>query len=178
MRAISSSERSAGLQFARRLKEQRLARGMSQSDLAREIFGEYKDPSTGYVVAKSRDRISVWENGKELPSETHLQMVADALGVDQDVLAPEIRQARMSHIEAPVGMAMVKGKPDRAVLTANVVASIDLVAKIMALIAADPIAKASIGSSMGAVQNDIREAKVRHFPKAAAKAASKAKSRK
>ncbi len=44
-------------EFGRRVHDLRMARGMSQSDLARAIGGTTKD-ARGYDVARNRDRIS------------------------------------------------------------------------------------------------------------------------
>jgi transcriptional regulator with XRE-family HTH domain len=58
----------------------REAKGWSQSDLARAIWGQIPS-SRGYPVARNRDRISVYEKGLNSPSPRNLKRLADALGV-------------------------------------------------------------------------------------------------
>jgi hypothetical protein len=54
--------------------------GLSQSDLAAKIWGRYTS-TEGKFVAKGRDRISRWINGKEFPSKKNLALLAQ-FGVD------------------------------------------------------------------------------------------------
>jgi transcriptional regulator with XRE-family HTH domain len=65
-----------------------VAKGWTRSDLARQMFGTYTDPTTGYVVARGRDRISSWLNGKQYPTPENLRRLALAFGVTVEELAP------------------------------------------------------------------------------------------
>jgi transcriptional regulator with XRE-family HTH domain len=58
----------------------REAKGWSQSDLARVIWGLITS-TRGYPVARNRDRISVYERGLSSPNGLHLKQLAAALGV-------------------------------------------------------------------------------------------------
>lgn len=72
------------------LKAAREAKGWSQTDLARAIWGSIANRK-GYLVARNRDRISCYENGKSLPNARHLKQMCDALGVPPPDLGPERR---------------------------------------------------------------------------------------
>lgn len=73
--------------LATRLKEFMQERGLTQSDLARKIWGETTN-SEGYTVARNRDRISVWMRGAAYPDVENLRALAKALGKDVQDLAP------------------------------------------------------------------------------------------
>jgi len=73
--------------FASRLAYFREARGWSQSDLAREVWGEI-ETKAGRRVAKNRDMISTYEMGKSWPDPHNLIKIAAALEVDVEELAP------------------------------------------------------------------------------------------
>lgn len=68
-------------EFARRLQALRVAKGWTQSDLARRAFGGGKE-------AKGRDNISGYERAMRLPTPTMLKKMADALGVTTEELLP------------------------------------------------------------------------------------------
>ena len=79
--------------FARRLQELRTNKGLSQSDLARLIWGSQTNKHTGRLEARNRDRISVYEMGKAWPDPHNLVKIAAALGVSPEELAPDITAA-------------------------------------------------------------------------------------
>lgn len=74
--------------FAQTLRRMLDEQGKTASDLAKSIWGTTKD-SEGYIVAKNRDRISVWLSGKAFPSPDNLQQLAETLGVKPEDLSPE-----------------------------------------------------------------------------------------
>jgi transcriptional regulator with XRE-family HTH domain len=74
--------------FAKRLKGLMEAQELTQSDLAARIWGRCEN-SEGKYVARGRDRISVWVNGKTEPSRQNLAKLAKALGVEKSELIPE-----------------------------------------------------------------------------------------
>lgn len=63
---------------------------MSQSDLARAIWKETRPDSRGYQQPVNKDRVSVWANGRVLPSPDNLHRCAEALGLTTQDLLPEI----------------------------------------------------------------------------------------
>jgi hypothetical protein len=67
--------------FAAELQRLMRKRRLSASDLAAKIWGRYVN-TEGKNVARGRDRISVWINGKSVPSQTNFVKLADALGVE------------------------------------------------------------------------------------------------
>ena len=68
------------------LKHLRKLRGYSQSELARKVWGSIPTKA-GRLVARNRDRISVYEKGKSRPRQHHLEAIATTLGVRADELA-------------------------------------------------------------------------------------------
>lgn len=88
MNKVTLGEGPAG-GFRQRLYELRLAKGWSQSELARHVWGTVED-NRGYTVAKNRDRISAYENGKAVPERANLDAIARALGVSVEDLAPDL----------------------------------------------------------------------------------------
>ena len=89
---MSHDARSSRLQlelefFANRLKYFRTARGWSQSDLARAVWGE-TTTKTGIVVAANRQAIAAYELMKSWPDKADLAKIAAALEVSDDESAP------------------------------------------------------------------------------------------
>ncbi|MEM8801116.1 MAG: helix-turn-helix transcriptional regulator [Pseudomonadota bacterium] len=74
--------------LAARLREKMYEKDLSQSDLARMLWGETVN-SDGYTSAKNRDRISVWLNARAFPSDKNLRMLAEALETTPDDLVPD-----------------------------------------------------------------------------------------
>jgi len=84
--------------FAKTLRELMLAKRISASDLAREIWGTMKD-GRGYEVARNRDRVGHYLSGKSFPTRDNLVKIAKALGVKVEVLEnvqplPVVRAAK------------------------------------------------------------------------------------
>lgn len=130
--------------FARRLRELREARNLSKSDLAKMVWGTMTD-SRGYTVSRNRDRVSVYEDGKAVPSQENLKQLADALGVAVGDLAPDLVTSKTSTAKKPaISMSVVEGATDRAVLTINCQVSLALAAQIIQMISSDPVAVASL----------------------------------
>jgi transcriptional regulator with XRE-family HTH domain len=97
--------------FHKRLKALMEQHQMTQADLAAEIWGRLQaaedfdaegfseratelmrqimaDRSKNALIAKGRDRLSVWVSGKSFPSPENLEKLAKALGVSVRDLAP------------------------------------------------------------------------------------------
>jgi transcriptional regulator with XRE-family HTH domain len=79
--------------FKERLYQARTQQGWSQSELARQVWGEIED-SRGYKVAKNRDRISAYERGKSVPERHNLEAMAAVFGVPPEELAPDLTAER------------------------------------------------------------------------------------
>lgn len=75
--------------FKQRLSALREKEGWSQSELARQIWGETTD-SRGYKVARNRDRISAYETGKSKPNRENLEAIAAVFSIDVEELAPDL----------------------------------------------------------------------------------------
>jgi transcriptional regulator with XRE-family HTH domain len=76
-------------QLSRNVRNCRSAKFWSQSDLARECWGEYRNPRTGRMSGKNRDRISSIEREKSWPEAHTLALIASALGTTPEELAGE-----------------------------------------------------------------------------------------
>lgn len=82
-------QKKAQTEFAARLKKLMEERGMTQSSLARELWGTIKD-GRGYEVARNRDRISVYLAGLGLPEEDNAKSMAKILGCTvEDLMGAE-----------------------------------------------------------------------------------------
>lgn len=87
-RSRAGPNRPEAAAFARKLHLAMLQKGMSQSDLARTVWGSTTD-KTGRTVAKNRDRISEYVRAQSLPDPANLKRLADALGIPPDHLATD-----------------------------------------------------------------------------------------
>lgn len=121
-------------EFARRLHDARVAKGLSQSDLARAIWGEAKD-ARGYSVARNRERISAYERGASLPEPANLRKIAEVLGVDHMDLAPTITASTIDREKPAMSMTMVEGHTDRVHLQVNTITTLEVASRVIALIA-------------------------------------------
>lgn len=101
--------------FADNLARLMQAKGMKQSDLAREVWGTTKD-KRGYEVARNRDRISAYLAGAGIPETDNLNKIAAALGCTaEDLLGAEEMAARpltrtKAH-QVEINMVSVFGRP-------------------------------------------------------------------
>ena len=119
--------------FARKLHAAMAARGMSQADLARAAFGEHTN-ADGYVVAKNRDRVSVYLAGKSLPDAKNLERLAKALGMTVEELAPPAAVPAALREAPSLIMEAVPDQQGFVQLRLNKVLPLELAAKIVALI--------------------------------------------
>lgn len=119
--------------FARRLYELMTTQGMSQSDLARAIWGTKKDPR-GYDVAKNRDRISAYVRGASIPDPQNMAKLADALGVPVDELAPDVAVDAVSRENPEIALTAVAGHPDKVHLQVYKLVPMGTAVKIIALL--------------------------------------------
>lgn len=96
-------------EFARRLYRLMTEQNLSQSDLARKIWGETTDPR-GFKVAKNRDRISQYLNARSLPDTENTRLIANALDVTPQDLIPQ-RTSPVVEEHPEVSMVAVAGAP-------------------------------------------------------------------
>jgi transcriptional regulator with XRE-family HTH domain len=120
-------------QFASKLQHFRSEKGGSQSDLAREVWGEI-ETKTGRKVAKNRDRISTYEMGKSWPDPHNLMKIAQALGVPPEELAPDITAATVDRQNPEIALVAVAGHHDKVHLKVNKLVSMTIATQIMQLL--------------------------------------------
>jgi transcriptional regulator with XRE-family HTH domain len=113
--------------FADNLARLMQAKGMKQSDLAREVWGTAKD-KRGYEVARNRDRISAYLAGAGIPETDNLNKIAAALGcTTEDLLllgAEEMAARPLTRTKAhqvEINMASVAGRPGWMQISLNLV---------------------------------------------------------
>lgn len=123
--------------FARRVFKYMTEKGFSQSDLAREIWGETTD-ARGYKVAKGRDKISTYLRGQTVPDPKNMQALAAALDVSVEDLAPDVTRDTFARENPEVSLTAVAGHPDRAYLVVNKVVPMDVAAKVLSILTAAP----------------------------------------
>lgn len=128
-------ERMEMAEFGRRVHDLRVARGLSQSDLAREIWGEHTTPE-GRRVAKNRDRISQYEMGKSFPEPENFRRLADVLGVSPEELGPEIVASTVEREDPAIAMTAAPGHLDKVYLRVNMLVPLVTAAQIVGLLSA------------------------------------------
>jgi transcriptional regulator with XRE-family HTH domain len=118
--------------FARRLHKALSARGMTQSELAAEVWGRRRAwvGEKEAMVARNRDRVSVYLAGKGMPREAHLVRIAEVLRVDPADLLP----GHQAGPKLPPPASLVMLPRQQARLTVNTVIPVDLALRITQLI--------------------------------------------
>jgi transcriptional regulator with XRE-family HTH domain len=127
-------------EFGRKIRHYLDERGMSQSDLARAVWGETKDKH-GRPAAKNRDRISQYVAGKSWPEPQNLARIAEALGVAPDELAPDVTATTVDREDPAIQMIMVQGHIDKVYLRVNTLVSLSGAARVISILEADPVVK-------------------------------------
>jgi transcriptional regulator with XRE-family HTH domain len=117
--------------FTKRLRALMAERGWSASDLAAAVWGRYTN-TEGKYVARNRDRISVYSNGKSVPTGENLKKLAQAFGVPTSALMTEAELLERKPI--PPDARIDSLSDGRAHLFINRVVSMDSALKIMALL--------------------------------------------
>jgi transcriptional regulator with XRE-family HTH domain len=105
-------ERVRDIEFAKRLKSLMEDEGLSQSDLAAKIWGRYTNTENKHV-ARGRDRISVWVNGRNFPDPKNLEKLAKVLKVKVSELAPQALMKVAHHGVADWSFTRPHGDDDR-----------------------------------------------------------------
>ena len=127
-------ERAEHEAFAKRLVEFMARRNMSQSDLARAVWGNFVD-ARGHDTARSRDRISCYVRGLQMPEPKTAKAIADALGVSPVDLIPSLDKPASRGAAPDLAMSVVAGRPDTALLTVNKMIPLELAVKVLAMLA-------------------------------------------
>ena len=110
------------------------ARGMSQSDLARECWGE-EETGDGYMAARGRDLINRYCAGKSLPDEATVRRLADALGVPMaDLMPPEEQTMEHELQDNQVSITINTKRPNEARLTVDARTTVEIAMKIVAML--------------------------------------------
>lgn len=107
--------------FARKLTDLMARQGMSQSDVARHIWGTVTD-GRGRDVAKNRDRISHYVRGMQMPEARTIKRLADVFGVEVADLVPALTRPAGDISSAEMNLSMIGGTgtgAPRAFLTLN-----------------------------------------------------------
>jgi transcriptional regulator with XRE-family HTH domain len=120
-------------QFANRLYQLRNEKGWSRSDLARKIWGE-TTTRDGRKAAKNRDRISVYEMGKQCPDPHNLAKLAKALGTTPEELAPNITASTVERQNPEIALVAVAGHTDKVHLKVNKLVSMNIATMIIQLL--------------------------------------------
>jgi transcriptional regulator with XRE-family HTH domain len=107
--------------FSDRLARLLNERGLTQSDLARLIWGDAPPGKTGRVLAKNRDRISKYLQGTILPDGKTVAVLAAALRCQPEDLIPPIVGSRSDRENPELSMTIIAGHRDKVHLTINVV---------------------------------------------------------
>lgn len=122
--------------FARRLHELMAERGLSQSDLARAVWGKSVD-GRGYDVAKNRDRISSYLKARSIPEPANMAKLAAELGVSVTELAPDAVAAAVDRAHPAFSMTVITGHADKTHLQVNKLVRMETAAKIAQLLSED-----------------------------------------
>jgi transcriptional regulator with XRE-family HTH domain len=122
--------------FANNLRRARVKAGLSQSELAKKIWGTIRTPD-GYLAARKRDRISSYEKGNSHPTPEGVAEIAKALGIDPTELESGLANDAAFKENEAISMTMLTDKPGRVHLKVNVLTRLDLASKIIAMLNGD-----------------------------------------
>lgn len=125
----TAHEKFVEVEFARKLHQILIEKGMSPSDLARKMYGEtetivkrggktvYDADGNPKIMkgARHRAKISRWLKGS-LPEPVTMKQLADTLGVDPMELGPEIRNEIYKKDNSPFELTVIDGEPAMCIL--------------------------------------------------------------
>lgn len=132
---LTAQEQLRAQSFATVLNRRLMEKGWSQSDLARQVWGEKTGPD-GRTAAAGRDRISSYARGLSLPSPSTLKQIADALGMTPEQLAPDLA-AEIAEKEPPeMVVSTPRDRPGLMLLQINMLVPADIGAQVVALVTA------------------------------------------
>jgi transcriptional regulator with XRE-family HTH domain len=118
--------------FAKRLFDAMRTKGLSQSDLARNIWGDKID-ANGNRTAKNRSLVSHYLKGRHLPKRGALDALALALGVTPAELAPGLVEKWNGRGEG--GVEIVSTTGDRVWLRIGREVNLDAAQRIITILA-------------------------------------------
>lgn len=110
--------------FGRRLKTLMLSKGWNQSELGRRSD-------------LNRSAISTYVTGKVFPTDKHLVALAEALGVEPDMLLPNRVEAAIEADEPSMELKVSPGDPRQAWLRVNRRVTLATAIKVMDLLEND-----------------------------------------
>ena len=122
----------ATVDFARKLRRLMAKAQLSQSDLARECWGE-EETSDGYLGARGRDKINRYVTGKTMPDPESLRLMAKALGVPEAELAPTVVGSVLEREHPEVRVTLIAGHREHGHLTLDTVMSWKAILQILAI---------------------------------------------
>jgi len=111
-------------------------KGMSQSDLARALWGSM-DTKQG-PAARNRDRISKYLQGVSMPDGNTLKLLCAALGVTEEALAPSVVGAQLGKSFPTIRLTVVSGAPELAHVTINTTVRVAVALKLIAVLNEQP----------------------------------------
>lgn len=122
----------AAVEFSRKLRRLMAMKQLSQSDLARECWGE-EETTQGYLAARGRDKINRYISGKQMPDPDSLMRMARALGVAEAELAPTVVGSALEREHPEIRMTMIAGHREHVHLTLDSVMPLECAVQIMAM---------------------------------------------
>jgi transcriptional regulator with XRE-family HTH domain len=120
--------------FPRRLRAARELRKLSQSDLARLVWGE-EITAAGYKAAKNRDRVSAYELGNSRPNPENFRKLCTALETTPMALWPDNLSRRVTSAAQPVlSFTALESSPGKVRLDVHAILPTAAAMKIVAIV--------------------------------------------
>lgn len=122
--AVMPPRQMAKQEFGNRLYQLILARGWTQSELARQ-------------AGLPRDRVSAYVRGAALPTASNLNALARAFGMEPEALLPHYAQSHFIDEDPDFEMTASTSSPGKALLRINRIVSFETAVKIASLLNED-----------------------------------------
>jgi transcriptional regulator with XRE-family HTH domain len=120
--------------FGDRLRRILIERNMSQSDLARLVFNETRTDNRGYATVVGKDRISAYINNRAKPEPKTLRLIANALKMTPEELAPEVVSEASKNSTPTILVEALSGRTDKVRLQIHKLVPLQTAVKIMAML--------------------------------------------
>ena len=120
--------------FAKRLYHALLERGMTQSDLAKKVWNEYRVDTRGYETVVGKDRVSSWIRGRSMPEPHNLIRIAKALNMTPEDLAPNLTASAIEQEAPEIQITVIHNHPNKVLVKLNKIVPFDIATKIMNLV--------------------------------------------
>lgn len=125
--------------FSKKLHYALIDRDMTQSDLARIVYGgATRVDNRGYDTVVGRDRISSYCRGKAMPEPRMLQKIADALGMKTEELAPNLAASAIERELPEIQITAAAGHHETVLLKVNKLVPLYLAAEIAKMLSDKP----------------------------------------